>query len=73
MTFNLTWAQFDAKRQQLNQHGINITGIAGTVTNSGVTLAYDYREPVLSLSIVNKPFFYPDSAIWSRVTEWFGE
>ena len=53
----MTPEQFAARRQQAAQQGIELTGDAGTLTRSGVTARYAYAAGVLTVEILEKPFF----------------
>ena len=54
----LTPEAFAAKAEQLKaQQGINLTGEEGKITKSGVTAGYAYSDGVLSVEILEKPFF----------------
>lgn len=54
----LTQAQFDEKAKMLKvKHGVELQGNAGTISKMGVTAQYVYRDGILGVSIVEKPFF----------------
>jgi hypothetical protein len=54
----LTPAEFHAKVQQLaEQQKIVITGNEGKIEKSGVTAAYRYLDGLLTVTILEKPFF----------------
>lgn len=59
----LTEAQFAAAAQRLQQHGVNITGPSGTLSRSGVTARYTYANNLLTIQVIEKPFFMPLSAV----------
>ena len=52
LTFTLSREQFEAKRKEAKQSGFDLQGDKGTTpAEHGVTLDYDYREPVLTITI----------------------
>lgn len=54
----LTPDRFAALAAELQQkHGIALTGDQGTLTKSGVTASYVYAAEVLTVTILEKPFF----------------
>jgi hypothetical protein len=54
----LTPEQFAAKAAQLAaEQGIVLSGDAGRITKMGVTAAYAYQDGLLTVNIVEKPFF----------------
>ena len=54
----LTQPEYEAKAAELAQkHGIHLTGPEGKLTKSGVTAAYAYKEGLLTINILEKPFF----------------
>ena len=54
----LTPEAFTAKATQLaTEHGIQLTGTQGKLAKSGVTASYLYAEGVLTVEILEKPFF----------------
>jgi hypothetical protein len=63
----LTEAQFDEASLRLRAAGINISGPAGTLSRDGITANYRYANGVLSIEIVEKPFFLPLSLIESQM------
>ncbi len=55
---SLTPDAFAAKAEQLKaQQGINLTGEEGKISKSGVTAGYVYKDGMLSVDILEKPFF----------------
>ncbi len=54
----LTPEAFAAKATQLKaEQGIALNGTEGKLTKSGVTAAYVYQEGLLTVEILEKPFF----------------
>jgi hypothetical protein len=50
---NLTRVQFEQLRTKIAAKGLNLVGDAGEATAQGVTVAYQYAEPNLSIDIVH--------------------
>jgi hypothetical protein len=63
----LTEAQFAEAGRRLQAHGVNITGPSGTLNRDGVTARYNYANNILTIEIVDKPFFMPVSLIESQM------
>lgn len=63
----LTEAQFAAASQRLAAYGVNLTGPTGTLSRDGITARYSYANNLLSIEIVDKPFFMPLSVIESQM------
>lgn len=54
----LTPQEFAAKTAELaTLHGITLDGNAGQLTKMGVTAAYAYQDGLLTVNILEKPFF----------------
>jgi len=54
----LTPQEFAALSTKLeSEQGIALTGDAGQITKMGVTAAYAYQEGLLTINILEKPFF----------------
>lgn len=71
-SFPLTPQQFAAKKDQLRQNGVAVPDDnAGEIISQGVTVDYSYDGQTLSLTIKDKPFFYPDILVEGRIREWF--
>jgi hypothetical protein len=75
MVFHLTRAEFDAKKEELRQLGVNITTDTGVLLYKGIKLDYEYLEPTgfLTILIITKPFLISESAIHSRLKSWFSQ
>jgi len=72
--------QFEVKRRELLANGVNIptTGDRGEASAQGVVVGFEFtpgavgpRVGWLKLRLIDKPLFYPDSAVESRIREWF--
>jgi hypothetical protein len=63
----LTEAQFAAAAQRLQAYGVNLTGTTGTLSRDGITARYNYANGVLTIEILEKPFFLPVSVIESQM------
>ena len=63
----LTEAQFAAASQRLQAYGVNLTGTSGTLSRDGITARYSYANNLLTIEIVEKPFFMPVSLIESQM------
>ena len=63
----LTQVQYDEASRRMQAAGINISGTAGTLSRDGITAKYNYANGVLSIEIVDKPFFLPISVIESKM------
>lgn len=63
----LTEAQFAAAAQRLQANGVNLTGTTGTLSRDGITARYNYANGVLTIEILDKPFFLPVGVIESQM------
>jgi hypothetical protein len=63
----LTEAQYAAAGQRLQSYGVNLSGPTGTLSRSGVTARYTYANEILTIEILEKPFFLPASAVESQI------
>jgi hypothetical protein len=63
----MTDAQFAAAAQRLREHGVELSGPAGTLTKEGITGRYQHADGKLTIEIVDKPFFLPVSLIEGRM------
>jgi hypothetical protein len=63
----LTDAQFAAAAQRLQAYGVNLTGTSGTLSRDGITARYNYANNLLTIEVIEKPFFLPVSAIESQM------
>lgn len=71
MTFQISPAELEAKRQQLGKSGITIEGDSGTIQTHGVALSYTYDGATLTVTTVSKPFYIPQSTIDSELSGFF--
>ena len=71
LTFTLTRSELEAKRLQLLQAGISLTGDSGSFTAQSCTIAFLYREPYLVVNVTDKPFIYPESVVAAKIRSWF--
>ncbi len=53
----LTPEAYAAKAAELQQQGIALTGTEGKLSKSGVTAGYSYKDGLLTVEILDKPFF----------------
>ena len=63
----LTEEQFAAAAKRLQAYGVNLTGPSGTLSRDGITARYSYANDLLTIEIVDKPFFMPLSVIESQM------
>ena len=52
------------------------SGDRGEASSSDVRVAFEFKPGsrylgTLTLSLIDKPFFFPESAVESRIREWF--
>ncbi len=60
----LTPEQFQTKAAQIAaQQGINLIGHEGTIEKMGVRANWVYEAGVLTITIVDKPFFMSESVV----------
>ena len=63
----LSVAQFDEASRRLQAAGVNLSGTSGTLSRDGITAKYSYANGVLTIEVVDKPFFLPLSLIESQM------
>lgn len=63
----MTDDQFAAATRRLQQNGITLTGPAGTLSKDGVTAKYEHVAGLLRITILEKPFLFPESLIEGRL------
>lgn len=63
----LTEAQFEEASRRLQAAGVNLSGPSGTMSREGITAKYSYANGVLTIEVVDKPFFLPLSLIESQM------
>ena len=59
----LTEAQFAAAANRLRDYGVDLTNRSGTLSRDGITARYNYVNEMLTIEILDKPFFLPLSVI----------
>lgn len=64
---SLTEAQFAEASRRLQAAGVNLSGPSGTLSRDGITARYNYANGVLTIAVVDKPFFLPLSVIESQM------
>jgi hypothetical protein len=69
----LTPAEFAAKAKELaEKHDIKLDGNAGQLSKMGVTAAYAYQDGLLTVNILNKPFFVTAEYCEDQLKTFFG-
>ena len=63
----LTEAQFVAAASRLRDHGVDLTARTGTINRDGITARYTYANDLLTIEILDKPFFLPLTLIESQM------
>jgi hypothetical protein len=63
----LTEAQFAAASQRLQAYGVNLAGPSGTLSRDGITARFSYANNLLTIEVIDKPFFIPLSVIESQM------
>lgn len=70
--------RFEEKRRELLGNGVAIppTGDRGEASASDVRVWFEFKPGprylgTLTLRLIDKPFFFPESAVESRIREWF--
>ena len=80
ISINLSRPSFEAKRRALISNGVSLpaTGDRGQASAHGVVVDFVYepgahsgRIGILTLRLIEKPFLFPESAVESRIREWF--
>lgn len=73
MTYQLTRAQFEVKRQILADNKITVAGDSGTISHDGVEVSFSYSEPTLTVDIIKKPFELTQHFVEGKINAWFGQ
>jgi hypothetical protein len=74
IVIHLTPPQLEAARLRLAQAGVLLNGYTGTTEGSGVKLAYSYDGVgVLSLTVLDKPWYLPMVVVVGHIMGWFQE
>ena len=63
----LTEAQFAAAAGRLRDFGVDLAGTSGTLSRDGITARYTYANNVLTIEVLEKPFFLPLAVIESQM------
>lgn len=63
----LSETQFDEASRRLQAAGVNLSGRSGTLSRDGITAKYSYANGVLTIEVIEKPFFLPLSLIESQM------
>ena len=63
----MTDVQFAAATRRLAANGIELTGAAGTLSKDGVTARYEHADGTLRITILEKPFLFPESLVEGRL------
>ena len=63
----LNEAQFAAAANRLRDYGVDLTARAGTLSRDGITARYAYANNILTIEVLEKPFFLPLSVIESQM------
>ena len=63
----LTEAQFAAAAQRLGDYGVDVTSRSGTLNRDGISARYTYANNLLTIEILEKPFFLPLSVIEAQM------
>jgi hypothetical protein len=67
----LTPEQFESKAAQIAaQQGIKLIGHEGTIEKMGVKASYVYADGVLSITILDKPFFLSEEMVEKQLKAW---
>jgi hypothetical protein len=66
---NITPAQFDCLSQKASVAGINISGYAGSASQDGITVEWNFDPTAATLSIqcTAAPFYVPCATINSKI------
>lgn len=73
MILTLTRTQFENAKARLLVEGITILEDQGTLVHDGITISYQYVDPVLTVLTLKKPFYVPESSIEDHITKWFAQ
>ncbi len=69
----MTEAEFSAKARELKQnYDLDLTEPAGRVTKDGVTAGYTHYNGLLTVHILDKPFFISTEYCEQKLHEWLG-
>lgn len=63
--------EFQSKAAQIAaQQGIKLIGNVGTIEKMGVKASYVYANGVLSITILDKPFFLSEGMVEKQLKAW---
>lgn len=71
MVYQLTRAQFEAKRTELAALGHTMVGDNGTLSDDGVEVSFNYVEPNCDVEILKKPFELTEHFVQGKIDNWF--
>jgi len=67
----MTLAEFSEKARELKQkHDLDLTEPAGRITKDGVTAGYTLHNGLLTVHILDKPFFISTEYCEQKLQEW---
>lgn len=67
----ITRGDFEAKRQELAADGVELAGDSGEIDKDRVKLSFIYSEPELTITVLDKPLYYPAGKVESAIRDWF--
>lgn len=72
-TYNLSANALETLRTKLaSAMALQVVPNSGSGTTQGVTLAWNVINYSVTVSIIAKPWYVPESAVWSKVEQWMG-
>ena len=71
ITLPMTDAQFAAASIRFRKNGVDIQGNTGTLSKDGITAKYEHSNGVLTVEVLDRPFFLPLSMIEGRLQGYF--
>jgi hypothetical protein len=71
MQVKMTQGEFDAVAARLkSSEGIELSGSSGTIEKMGVKATYSYDGEMLTVELVEKPFFVTREYVEEKFKEW---
>jgi hypothetical protein len=71
-TYTITRVKLEEARKQLAAKDVYFLGDSGDLSYKGVQLTFEYKEPLLTITIVDSgPYFA--FLIHKKITAWFNE
>ncbi len=68
---NMTETEFSAKARELKEkYDLDLTEPAGRITKDGVTAGYTHYNGMLTVHILDKPFFISTEYCEQKLQEW---